>query len=91
MRYNARSDSNQQEIVDALRSIGCSVTSLHRVGQGVPDLLCGIRGANLLFEVKNGNGRLTPDEAAFLDEWRGQAHVIRNVDEALAVIEQVTT
>lgn len=91
MRYDARSDANQQDIIDALRSIGATVTSLHRVGQGVPDLICGFRGVNILLEVKTVTGKLTQDESFWLDEWRGQAAIVRNVDEAIAVLEYHTT
>lgn len=34
-----KSDSNQKDIVDALRRMGCFVFSLHAVGKGCPDLL----------------------------------------------------
>ena len=84
-----RVDNNQGEIVNALRSVGASVVSLASLGKGVPDLLVGWRGANILLEVKNlaGRGdRLTPAEQDFLDAWRGQAAVARNIDEALAVL-----
>ena len=37
MRRAARTDANQAAIVDALRSVGCSVVSLSAVGKGVPD------------------------------------------------------
>lgn len=90
MRHIARTDSNQAEIVAALRRIGCSVQTLHQVGSGVPDLLVGFRGVNLLFEVKADRGRLTPAESTWLDEWRGTADVIRNAEEALALIEALT-
>ena len=54
MRRAARADSNQAEIVDALRKVGASVQPIHTVGGGVPDLLVGFRGQNYLFEVKDG-------------------------------------
>ena len=33
-----RTDFNQQEIINALRAIGCSVQDLSQVGRGCPDL-----------------------------------------------------
>lgn len=88
MRRAAAVDANQGEIVEALRRIGASVKPIHRVGEGVPDLLVGDRGRNYLVEVKDGDKipsqqKLTPDEQEFHDTWRGQVHIIRSVDEAL--------
>lgn len=51
----ARADANQPAVVEALRSIGCDVTHLHKVGEGVPDLLVGYRGEWATFEIKDGN------------------------------------
>ena len=54
MRRAARTDANQAEIVRALRDEGCSVTLLHRVGEGCPDLLIGVNQKWGLIEVKDG-------------------------------------
>jgi hypothetical protein len=43
-------DSNEKEIIEALKRAGASVTSLN--GTGVPDLLVGYKGATFLLEVK---------------------------------------
>ena len=88
-RQAAKTDSNQPEIVQALRDVGATVFVLARVGQGIPDLAVGYRGRNYFLEVKNLDGRgdkLTPAEKEFHDTWRGQAAVVRNEAEALAVI-----
>jgi Holliday junction resolvase len=85
-KYAARSDSNQQEIIDALRDAGCSVVSIHRVGQGVPDLIVGRNGWNYLLECKVGKAGLTPDEFKFYREWKGQVDIVRSVEDALRVI-----
>ena len=91
MRRAARTDANQSAIVDALRVVGCTVQPLHAVGQGVPDLLVGFRGQNLLIEVKDGNKppsrrRKTEDQMIWHDAWRGQVAVVRNVQEALEAV-----
>ena len=70
MRTAARVDSNQAEIVRALRQAGCFVTSLAAVGHGVPDLLVVRAGVVHVLEVKDGDKvpsarKLTPDEAAW--------------------------
>jgi Holliday junction resolvase len=47
-KYAKTVDANQQEIVDALRQIGCEVVVI-----GTPvDILCGFRKRNFLIEVK---------------------------------------
>ncbi len=84
-----RPDSNQGEIVKALRDAGASVFILSSLGRGLPDLLIGWHGVNLLAEVKNlaGRGeRLTPAEKVFIESWRGQVCIIRSISEALEII-----
>lgn len=87
----ARVDDNQAVIVAALRAVGASVTPVHMVGKGFPDVVCGYLGVNYLIEIKDGDKppsarRLTPAEADWHRDWRGSAHVVCNVSEALAAI-----
>lgn len=91
MRRAAKVDDNQSEIVAALRGIGASVETLHRVGGGCPDLLVGWRGQNFLIEVKDGSKppserKLTGWQEHWHGAWRGQKAVAINVEEALAII-----
>ena len=91
MRRIARTDSNQAEIVAALRQIGCSVQPLHTVGKGCPDLLVGIRSRNFLMEIKYGKKapsarKLTEDEDLWHQCWRGHVVIIESVDQALNFI-----
>ena len=83
MRWAARTDSNQAEIVKALRKAGRSVVSLHRVGQGMPDLLVGNNGLNFLLEVKSEGGDLSPGQQEFADSWRGEVATVRSPEEAI--------
>jgi hypothetical protein len=94
--YAKRADINQAEIVQALRQAGRSVQPIYRLGAGVPDLLCGgpmpcphCGGhfpQNKLLEVKRVRfGALTPDEATWHQNWRGQVEVARTIDEALKI------
>ena len=78
-----KTDKNQQEIMDALRKIGASVSSLHTVGCGIPDLLVGYRGKNYLIEVKADKGKLTPAQIEFHGAWRGEIHIVRTAEEAI--------
>lgn len=86
MRWDAKVDKNQKEIISALRSAGATVMVLHRVGQGCPDLACGFRGKNHFLEVKAPGGKLTPAEKEFFETWRGQASIVHSQDEALQAI-----
>lgn len=85
----SRADSNQPEIVATLRGMGCTVQHLHAVGQGVPDLLVGIRGVNLLVEVKYLGGALNPVQVAWHDAWRGQAIIVRTPEHAAELVQSV--
>jgi hypothetical protein len=92
MRRAAKVDANQPEIVAALRKVGADVTSLAAVGEGVPDLLVGFRGATVLIEVKDGSKppsarQLTADQIEWHAAWRGgRCVVVSSVTEALAAI-----
>lgn len=91
MRRAAKVDGNHAAIVAAIRRTGASVQSLAAVGGGVPDLLVGYLGTNLLLEVKDGakapsKRRLTPDQVAWHSDWRGKVYVVTSPDEALDAI-----
>ena len=91
MRRAAKVDANQAEIVAALRGVGCSVQPLHAVGGGVPDLLVGKGGVNLLVEVKDGSKRpsarrLNAVQQEWHDAWRGNVAVVSSVAEALTLV-----
>lgn len=96
MRRAAKIDTNQPQIVAALRAAGASVQPLHAVGKGVPDLLVAHRGTNYLIEVKDGakppsERKLTPAQVDWHGAWRGQVAVAETVEQALAVIGVTAT
>ena len=80
-RYDARRDSNEKEIVDALKAVGASVERLD-----VIDLLCGYRGINYLLEVKTPDGALNEKQSDWIRAWNGGIYIVRTVDEALRAI-----
>lgn len=91
MRRAAKVDANQAEIVAALEAAGCSVQSLAPVGNGCPDLLVGCAGKNLLLEVKDPaqpphKRRLNSHQKPWHAEWRGVAHLVETVDQALCIV-----
>lgn len=84
---NAKTDHNQNEIVQALRQIGATVVLLHKVGSGVPDLLVGFRGVTYLLEVKQLKGKPNLLQERWYREWNGRAPVIvKTVDDAINAI-----
>ena len=86
MRRAARVDRNQAVITAALRKIGASVQPIHTQGRGVPDLLVGFRAKNWLLELKVGKEKLTPMEADWMTNWRGQVCVVRSPEEAILTV-----
>lgn len=95
MRRAAKIDSNQPLIVAALEAAGATVTSLAAVGDGCPDLLVGYRKVNYLLEIKDpsqplSKRRFNPRQKTWHREWRGMAHLVETVEQALAVIGATT-
>lgn len=91
MRRAAKVDANHSEIVAALRHVGASVADASKLGGGFPDLVVGFRGRTWLLEVKDGSKppsarKLTPDQVAFRDGWRGHYAVVNSSDEAIKAV-----
>ena len=91
MRRAAKIDSNQTEIIQALRDMGATVQSLAAVGGGVPDLLVAYRSALFLMEVKDGakppSGRkLTQDQVKWIQGWNSPVYIVKSVEEAIGVL-----
>lgn len=91
MRKYAKVDSNQSQIVEAFRSMGCAVQSIATVGNGVPDLLVARRGNLVLVEVKDGkkppsHRRLTEDEQRWQKNWKSPVYLVQSVDDAASLV-----
>lgn len=97
MRTRAKVDTNQREIVAALRSAGASVLHTHQLGHGAPDIIAGklrpcpacghTEPYNYLMELKSSaKERLTVAEVEFSESWRGQVAIARSIDEALRIV-----
>lgn len=89
-------DANQGAIVEALRKAGATVTSLHAVGGGVPDLLVGWVGRTFLLECKTLKGKrnpkaapLTPAQIVWHQQWRGQVAIVTTPEEALRAVGMI--
>lgn len=92
-KFAARVDTNQKDIVQALRKVGAEVQPLHTVGKGCVDLLVAFRGAWFVGEVKDGNKppsdrKLTPDEIEWHKRFSRVApvHIWESTEEALKAI-----
>lgn len=94
MRYSSKVDANQSKIVDALRAIGCGVHSTSGMRKGFPDLIVSFletRRVTVLMEVKDGKKppsarELNPQQEEFHRFWPGEIYVVKNIDEALAIV-----
>ena len=99
MRRAARTDPNQQTIINALKRAGCTVQDLSKVGGGCPDLLAARGGKMWLLEVKSPAGpkggcsakgqRLNGLQQMWAAGWRAPVAVVTSVDEALAAVGAV--
>ena len=85
-RRAARVDANQREIVAALRKVGASVQHLHTVGGGCPDILVGLRGRNILMEIKMPTEDLNALEREWAIAWMGQTCTVRSPEEAVRTL-----
>lgn len=91
-RYNKKKDANQTPIVEQLTDAGYSVQDMSAVGGGLTDLLVGGidrrdgTRKNWLLEVKTAKGKLNPLQEEWHGNWRGPVHVVRTIDEALAIV-----
>ena len=84
MRYAARVDANQEQIVSALRAAGAFVWVLK-----LPvDLLVGYKNYTILVEVKDGEKKkLTKLQREFFDNWTGGT--LCRVDSAEAALRMI--
>lgn len=81
-----KKDTCHNKIVGALRTCGCAVLDLSKLGKGAPDVLC-IRGdMKRLFEFKAEKGKFTPAQIKWQQDNPRMAQyyrVVKTVDEAL--------
>lgn len=93
MKRNAKVDSNQKEIVEALRGVGCYVLHLHQLKNAF-DLLIAWRGHVWIVEVKSdkqppSKQKLTEGEQKCSDALQSvgvKYNVITSPEQALRLI-----
>lgn len=94
MRVRARKDANHAEIVQCFKDLGAQVIDLSQLGNGIPDLLVMTNGRNVLVEIKDGKKfpsqqKLTPDEAEFHRNCKGEIYVINSISRAVELINKM--
>jgi hypothetical protein len=84
MRYAARVDANQEQIVSALRAAGAYVYII-----GLPvDLLVGFKGHTFLVEVKHGTKKkFTKLQTDFFENWSGST--LARIDSPEAALRMI--
>lgn len=76
-----RTDANAEEILTAMEQAGASIY------RGGPlDAICGIRGDTVLIEIKTAKGKLRESQKKFMARWKGNAIVIRTVEDGLKLL-----
>lgn len=89
---NAKTDANHSAIRTQARAAGLDWLDTFRLGDGAPDaIVSGVprwsdRPVSVQVEIKNGNGKLTAKEQAYIDAMRypGAYIVARDVVDILA-------
>lgn len=92
--YAQRIDSNQKEIVKALRGVGAYVVPVHSVKEFC-DIVVAYKSNTYIVEIKDGSKppsqkRLTPGELKCKEGFNNvgvEYHVIESVDEALELLK----
>lgn len=85
-RFARKVDANQPDIVKAFRDLGCRVLHLHMVGAGCPDIAVAKQEITALVEIKDGKGKMTPDELEFHKDWPGLLFIVRTEDDVARVV-----
>lgn len=86
-------DDNQKILVKHLRMIpGVTVEHTHMIGDGVPDIVVGVRGLNYWLEIKDpgkspSKRKLTPDEEKWHLKWTGQVAIVETLNDVLKIIK----
>ena len=84
-KYYGKPDSNQSDIILALREHGATVIIVSRVPHFV-DLVVGYKGQTYLLEVKEEGKNLRAEQKEFFDNWNGGSmEMVHTVQEALKI------
>lgn len=84
--HKGRVDGTHAQIMAALRKAGIAVRSLAQVGDGVPDLLVGVRDQTFLLELKVPGAKLRASQEAFIATWPGRVLVADSAEAAIRAV-----
>ena len=88
-KHAKRTDTNQPEIVDALRKAGYEVKITSMYGLGFPDCIVAGGGRVVMFEIKYGDEKLTDAEKEFFYYFGGLGvFIVRSAEEALQIMQR---
>jgi Citrate lyase, alpha subunit len=92
-RRAAKVDSNQPEIVDAFRRMGCSVLIISQLKK-CADLMVAKNDTTAAIEVKDGTlpkskRQLTEGEMDFMHSWKGLYFIVESLDDVLRVVKEL--
>lgn len=86
-RYDARTDANQPQIIDALEAAGCDVCII----KWPVDLLASggqLGRQNLLVECKVPGETLNSKQAKFFARWPGEKIMVQTPEQVIAYIQR---
>ena len=97
-RRAARVDSNQREIVDAFRRMGCSVLIISQIKKCCDIVVA--RGDSpetsktAMIEIKDGSlpkskRQLTEGEMDFMHSWKGLYFIVESLDDVVRVVREL--
>ena len=91
-RRAAKTDSNQPEIVEAFRKLGCSVLIISQL-KHCCDLMVA-NGQTAAVEIKDGTlppskRMLTEGECEFRKGWKGMYFIVESIDDAVRVAAEL--
>ena len=91
-RWDARTDQNHSALLACIRMIpNVSICDLSGAGGGVPDVMLGLAGRNILIEIKRpdcapSRSKLNDKQEEWHGEWKGQVAVVRTLDDVLEAL-----
>lgn len=89
MRYAAKIDRNQPEVVKLFRKLGWTVLIISQL-KSCCDICVSKNGRTIMVEIKDGekppsSQKLTPGEIKFKDAWQGEYRIVNCVDDVLEI------
>ena len=93
-RRAARVDANQSKVVEAFKSLGCSVLIISQLKRCADLIVANGRKRTAMIEVKDGSKipskrQLTKWEKDFMDSWKGLYFIVESLDDVVRVVREL--